>query len=428
MRGVSLVLSHPGNAPFVQHAARAFAEAGLLSGFVTTFHYERDSSLGRLLRAALGLVMRDADRQLSRRQITDVPRQLIRSHPLPEIIRMAAMMGTNPITTDRVWEVTEKWFDRLVARHHLRGATAVYAYEHAALATFEAQKRQGGKCIYEMPTSHHRLTAELVQPEFLRFPKAETAYDIHLRKLAPRRNQRKDRELHLADLVVANSSFAKMSLVQAGVAAERIVVIPLGAPPASLSLPARARRPFIFLAAGNLTVQKGIPYLLEAWRRLAVGAGVELWLVGNMMVPSELLADLPGKVVTRPSVPRHELFEIFRQAGALVFPSLCEGFGMVLTEAMSQGLPVITTPNTGGGDLIEDGRNGLLVPIRNSERLAETMQWCLDHPVEMEAISRAARETAARWQWSDYRAALSAAVLRFLDESRAGQAQLSQKG
>jgi len=136
-----------------------------------------------------------------------------------------------------------------------------------------------------------------------------------------------------------------------------------------------------------------------------------------MALPPECLAHLPGKVVIRPSLPRPELFELFRRAGVLVFPSLCEGFGQVITEAMSQGLPVITTANTAGPDFIEHGRNGFLVPVRDSERLAETMQWCLDHRDALQEISRAAMERTARWQWSDYRAALGAAVSRFLDQS-----------
>ena len=54
--------------------------------------------------------------------------------------------------------------------------------------------------------------------------------------------------------------------------------------------------------------------------------------------------------------------------------------------------------------------------IRDTERLVETMQWCLDHPDAMQEISRAAMERTARWQWSDYRAGLGAAVLSFLEQ------------
>lgn len=154
-----VVLSHPGNAPFVQHAARALEEAGLLSAYVTTFVYQRDSALGRSLRGALSLLMRDADRQLSRRVITEVSHDLVRSHPLPEIIRMASAKSAGSITTDRVWEVTEKWFDRLVARQHLDGVTAAYAYEHAALATFTEQERRGGLCVDDCVEGLVRLMA-----------------------------------------------------------------------------------------------------------------------------------------------------------------------------------------------------------------------------------------------------------------------------
>jgi glycosyltransferase involved in cell wall biosynthesis len=425
--GAKVVLSHPGTGPFVQHAARALHEAGLLAAYVTTFHYDRSSALGRILRGTLGLVMRDADGQLARREITEVPRELVRSHPLPEIIRMAAVKGASSITADRIWEVTEKWFDRLVAREHLRGAAAVYAYEHAALATFEAQKRQGGKCIYEMPITHHATTAAYLDDEFARFPSLQTLRDTHLRTLAPRRNERKDRELALADLVVCNSDFTRQSLVQAGVAADKIVVVPLGSPPVWTALQPRPMTPFIFLSAGTQSVRKGSHYLLDAWRKLVPGSDVELWLVGHMALPPAMTANLPGKVVLRPSLPRQELFELYRRASALVFPSLCEGFGMVINEAMSQGMPVITTANTAGPDLIDPGRNGFLVPIRDAGKLAETMQWCLDHRGEMQEISRSAVETAARWQWSDYRAALGAAVIEFLNQSIANAGEVSCK-
>jgi glycosyltransferase involved in cell wall biosynthesis len=160
-----------------------------------------------------------------------------------------------------------------------------------------------------------------------------------------------------------------------------------------------------------------VHYLLEAWRKLQPGGDVELWLVGRMSLASKLLEKLPGRVVVRPSVPRPELFDIYRRAGILVFPSLCEGFGMVITEAMANGLPVITTCNTAGPDLIEAGKNGFLVPIRDSERLAETMQWCLDHRDDVFAMGRAAAATVARWQWSDYRAALGGVVSKLMSDS-----------
>lgn len=410
-----ILFFHPGCAPFVQNDARSLYEAGLLGVYVTTYAYQPGSVLGRTLKWTLGLVMSEPEKQLARRQITEVPGNMVRTHPVSEMIRMTSVkFPLGPATTYFLWEKTELWFDNLVARKYVNGPQAVYGYEHAALSTFQATKRQGGVCIYDIPMCHHTTVAELLEAEFERFPEIQTPYDHHIRRLAPRRNARKDKELQLADLVIVNSRFPKESLMRVGVPEERISVVPFGAPPvSSLPMP-ESKTPFIFLSAGSQSVRKGVHYLLEAWRRLSPGKGVELWLVGPMQLPSALLANLPGTVVVRVSVPRKELSEIYHRAGVLVFPSLCDAFGAVITEAMAHGLPVITTPNTGGPELIRHGENGFLVPIRDAGRLAEMMQWCLDHPVELSAVSKQAETTAAGWQWSDYRALLAKTVTGFL--------------
>ena len=92
---------------------------------------------------------------------------------------------------------------------------------------------------------------------------------------------------------------------------------------------------------------------------------------------------------------------------------------MVITEAMSQGLPVITTENTAGADLIQQGRNGFLVPIRDTDSLAEVMQWCLEHRTEVLAMGQEAVTTAKGWQWSHYRSALGRVISKFLLDSDA---------
>jgi glycosyltransferase involved in cell wall biosynthesis len=406
----SILLFHPTGPPFVQQTARALDEAGRLRAMVTTFAYQPGGTLGRVLRRLPGGEW--ADRQLQRRRVSEVGGAEIITHPLPEIVRVgvaAARLG--PIALDLAWELTERWFDRLVARRHLRDVDAVYGYEHAALRTFESQRARGGVRLYEMPICHHRTLEEILEPEYARFPEVRTPYDIHLRRMAPRRNRRKDAELRLADLVVTNSTFSRESLLRAGVPDDRVVTVPLAAPPVVRGRERRAGGPFVFLSAGTQSVRKGVHYLLEAWRRLAPGQGTELWLVGTMQLPARVRAGLPGTVRIHPPVPRAELFDLYRRADVLAFPSLCEGFGLVITEAMAHGLPVITTPNTAGRDLIEHRRNGLLVPIRDPEALAEAMAWCLGHRAELADIGREAARTAAAWQWDDYRRALAKALV-----------------
>jgi glycosyltransferase involved in cell wall biosynthesis len=83
---------------------------------------------------------------------------------------------------------------------------------------------------------------------------------------------------------------------------------------------------------------------------------------------------------------------------------------MVATEAWSRGLPVITTRAAGAADFLRVHENGLLVEPGSAASIAEALLWCLDHRAELSAMREPALATAARWQWSDYRRALAAAV------------------
>ena len=87
----------------------------------------------------------------------------------------------------------------------------------------------------------------------------------------------------------------------------------------------------------------------------------------------------------------------------LIFPTLCDGFGMVATEAWSRGLPVITTDRAGAADLLVPHRNGLLIPAGDPAAIVGCIEWCLTHRAELRAMREAALATAAGWQWSDYR-------------------------
>jgi len=91
----------------------------------------------------------------------------------------------------------------------------------------------------------------------------------------------------------------------------------------------------------------------------------------------------------------------------LVFPRLCDGFGMVVTEAFSHGLPVITTDRAGAADLVEHGINGFIVPCGDVDALKDILDWCVCHPNEVKVMREAALQTATRWQWDDYRRSLA---------------------
>jgi glycosyltransferase involved in cell wall biosynthesis len=92
-----------------------------------------------------------------------------------------------------------------------------------------------------------------------------------------------------------------------------------------------------------------------------------------------------------------------RAADVLIFPSLFEGFGMVLTEALSQGLPSITTLHSAGPDILSEGIDGFIVPIRSSTAIQEKLELLLSDPQRLPAMKRAALEKARNMTWQLYR-------------------------
>ena len=97
-----------------------------------------------------------------------------------------------------------------------------------------------------------------------------------------------------------------------------------------------------------------------------------------------------------------EVLEEMGRADGLVLPSLFEGFGLVILEAMAAGLPVITTQNTGGPDVIEEDKEGFIVPAGSVEALRQKMEWFIKNPEKAIEMGKAAHRKAKEFTWEEY--------------------------
>jgi glycosyltransferase involved in cell wall biosynthesis len=118
-----------------------------------------------------------------------------------------------------------------------------------------------------------------------------------------------------------------------------------------------------------------------------------------------------------PTLPHHEILQLMREQDMLIFPSLFEGFGLVITEAMSQGTPVITTERTAGPDLITHGENGLLIKAGATDALVEAIEAMLLNPERITRMGKEARERARQRPWNVYSQELSEAVKKYSNVS-----------
>ena len=417
---MKIVLAHPGVAPFVQQTARALFEAGLLASYWTTFADRPEARWRQALVSLASLIGANLERELGRRAVREVPASLLHTAPFLEIVRsLLTKMRADPRVADLVWEREILSFDRGVAKRGLENATGVYGYEYSTLASFQEAEKRGLARIYEVPSPEHDFVENLIQREIEQFPELDDGRRKYFLARQARRTERRRQEWISADIVIANSTFTRDSYEAAGLDVSKVRIVPLGAPPVRQRSDGGGSSEGELLRvlwAGSFSVRKGAHYLLSAWKQIASENAATLDIYGAVLLPDKLLRGLPASIRFFSTIPHVELFDQYKRADVLVFPTLCDGFGMVVTEAFAHGLPVITTKRAGASDLVRHCENGLIVQAGDAQALAEALEWCLKNRGQLKGMRRLACETAASCQWFNYRLALSRHVTEGLRE------------
>jgi starch synthase len=101
-----------------------------------------------------------------------------------------------------------------------------------------------------------------------------------------------------------------------------------------------------------------------------------------------------------------DINELYRTASVFAFPSSEDGFGMVVTEAMACGLPVIISENVGAKDIVRQGVDGFILPIRDADQIAEKLAYLYTNPHVRHQMGLAAQERVAEFTWTHSQARL----------------------
>ena len=400
-----MIISLPTGNANVRNAAQAFAEGCGLEAFFTTIAVFESGFLSRIS-ALPGLG------EFKRRRYPEILKSVTNTSPFLELLRLTSLkIGFHQFLHHEFGlasvDVIYRNLDRHVAKKVACFAPRpVYCYEDGALETFRAAKKVHSKCLYDLPIGYWRSAHSLFLEESQR--QQEWAPTLSGLSDSSRKLERKDEELRLADRIFVASSFTRRTLEQCPFPIAPISVVPYGADIGICSSPQKTTKPsdpLRILFVGGLGQRKGLSYLLEAIKTL--GHSVHLTLIGRKSVdscrPLDMATDTHRWI---PSLPHEDILREMRNHDVFVFPSLFEGFGLVITEALSQGLPVITTPNTCGPDVISEGVDGFIIPIRDSEAIAEKIELLLRDRNLLEAMSEAAQEKARQLTWANYRARL----------------------
>ncbi len=354
-----------------------------------------------------------------------LPKELVRTFPwihAPYIGALAhrRLLGRRTI---QLWEYLDRiTLDGYVSRR-MPDCDVFVGLSSSALLSGKTARAQGAKYVCDRGSAHIRAQDRLLRDE-------HSIWGVPYEGIDPRIVEREEQEYAEADCITIPSKFAARSFAQAGVAPDKLRRLPYGV---DISRFEQTARPdpgrFDVLFVGAMSLRKGVQYLMQAYGKV-VHPAKSLRLVGD--ISRELIELLKSRSqwnsdtnVVGP-LAQSALKHIMSKSHVLVLPSVEDGFGLVLAQAMACGCPVIGTNHTGAEDLLgTERRAGFVVPVRDVDALAKRLQQLADNAELRNEMSAAAIERVRQLGgWSVY----GAEAVRIYQDLAAGEPARVSRG
>jgi glycosyltransferase involved in cell wall biosynthesis len=384
-----VLLVHPGT-QYAPHLARELSSRGMLHRFWTGFALTEQGWGARLLK----LYPANISRRFGKRMM-EISSSKLRTLPL---LDWQARKAARSVGEETAFFERNRRFQEAIPDREILAANVVIGFDTSAWLLGRRAKAMKRRFILDQSIGHPAAKERIFESLRQRFPEWSTS--------APKKSAEivaVEREEHaLADVIVVPSDFVKQTLVAEGVDESKIRIIPFGTDLTLFHPPEkRGGKTVVFLFVGGLTARKGLPVLLEAWRKLAL-PDAELWLAGSGSLPMSESASLPPTVKMLGPQGRQEVASLMRQADVFVFPSFFEGLAQVQIEAQATGVPLIATHEAGAADLIQEGTTGFLIRAGDMEALAVRIQRLAQDASLRQQMQQSALVARDRLSWRIY--------------------------
>ncbi len=313
------------------------------------------------------------------------------------------------------------WLDRRAARyirHHV--CDIFHGWTHESLKSIAAAHENGALALVDRGYAHPRHSKRILAEEYEIYgvprslektPRWLIPYD-HLR----REQEEALAEFDAADYVLVPSLYCRDTFIAEGFDPKKLIMIPRGFDPSLFQPGPKPDSIFRVIFVGLLAVRKGLKYLLEAWKRLALPKA-ELLLVGTLHTELKPLLPL---YLSRDDIVHLPFTDDpgvqMRTADLFVFPSLDEGSAKVTYEAMACGLPVVVTANA--GSVARDGKDGFIVPPRSVEALMEKILYFYEDRKAIREMGETACQFIQKFTWDHYEETLIQTYQRILAKEK----------
>ena len=359
----------------------------------------------------LGLIENGEDVTL----FTNYPKCVVKKWGIPtEKVRSFLLHGVvakmiNKLRCNTIQKMVEpfmnSWFSVWAGKKILKEQyDVVRVFSGVAEEIFRMVKDVNTVKILVRGSSHIETQHTLLSEETVR---AERALEIPSQWII----EREKNEYELADNIQVLSSFALKSFLDKGIQRNKVDVFPLGVDttkfrPDRKIIEKRVERmlsgkPLRVLIVGSFSFRKGILDLEKIV--LALSENMHFTFVGDIPFEGKDIAKrIKENINMIPRQPEYKLVEFYNSADVFIFPTIEDGFAVVLSQALAAGLPIICTTNCCGPDLLNNGANGWVVPIRKPGLFIEQLKWCENSRKDLADMVRNIHESDSKQRtWND---------------------------
>jgi alpha-maltose-1-phosphate synthase len=391
--------------------AVAAQKAGMLKRFYTSFFLEKNPPIRH--RFLQKILPKSLQSKVSNRSHSELDEKLVKSYYFPEMLERTPLRGI--VGRYNMMNFKGSLYDLRVSMNDLK-CNIFHGFEGAVLHSMRAAKRQGAVIVLDEPTFYVKTTIAIYREEYSNFGVQPPKWVIK----PPLAVKRKYLEIQAADYVFVPSERIRQDFIRyENFDPAKIFVIPYGFSPERFNLMVKQDNTFRVIFVGNISITKGVHYLLQAYKELGL-ENSELLLIGHAdKVAQELiLKPFQGGFRHIDHVPNSELNRYYSDSSVFILPSLIEGSALVTYEAMACGLPVIVSENS--GSIARDGQDGFVVPIRDIEALKEKILYLYENEQKRQEMGKSAAEYVKQFTWSRYHEAISSAYKSILGEMKNG--------
>lgn len=295
-------------------------------------------------------------------------------------------------------------FDGWVARQlpKLLAQDLFVVWANYGLQSIAVARSLGAKVIVESGSAHIEHQQEVLASAYVEL-------GLKHQPIVQKNKDRMMAEYASADAIMTLSSVARQSFIDRGHAPGKVLQVSCGVDVQTFFVNRRCQQEqpiFTVLFVGLLSIRKGVHHLIDAWLQLDFDpAKTRLLLIGTLHHDlGKILKKkkLRTNIIFYGSASQDQLKSLYQQASVFVLPSLEDGFGMVVGEAMAAGLPIICTTHVGAADLITAGQEGLVVPAGSSILLAQALLWMYEHRYDAWLMGQRGQKKIQRYTWDYY--------------------------